>query len=86
MCSGMKSVQRVYCYQEICAAAPGRNFDRTIRSVLKTTLLILCYFNALAIRVFRSAIHCVSADNTKQETSLIGSSKIKNLMIMTCYF
>lgn len=72
--------------RDLCGCTRKKLWLDYTECVLEITFLILCYVDALAIRVFRSATHCVSADNTKQETSLIGSSKIKNLMIMTCYF
>lgn len=70
--------------RDLCGCTRKKLWLDYTECVLKSTLLILYYFNALTIRPFRSAIHCVSADNIKQETSLIGGSKIKNLIIMTC--
>lgn len=72
--------------RDLCGCTRKKLWLDYTECVLKSTLLVLCYFDALAITAFASAVHCVSADNTKQETSLIGSSKIKNLMIMMCYF
>lgn len=68
-----------------------KRFVRLHQEETLTGLYRVCAQNhsahTLLFRFFSNPrlLHCVSADNTKQETSLIGSFKIKNFMITTCY-